>query len=108
MNDFSYLHTNCFEITVELSCDKFPHASELPEEWENNRESLLLFMEQVGHGAGSGWHPGVGTWIEGEQSHPRGVCAEGDGNGGLGAGERVQMGHLGGLGHGDTGERGPG
>ncbi|NXE71038.1 CPXM1 carboxypeptidase, partial [Calcarius ornatus] len=50
MNDFSYLHTNCFEITVELSCDKFPHASELPAEWENNRESLLLFMEQVGHG----------------------------------------------------------
>uniref|UniRef100_A0A8B9EGC3 Carboxypeptidase X, M14 family member 1 n=1 Tax=Anser cygnoides TaxID=8845 RepID=A0A8B9EGC3_ANSCY len=47
MNDFSYLHTNCFEITVELSCDKFPHASELPAEWENNRESLLLYMEQV-------------------------------------------------------------
>ncbi|KFQ90515.1 putative carboxypeptidase X1, partial [Nipponia nippon] len=50
MNDFSYLHTNCFEITVELSCDKFPHASELPAEWENNRESLLLYMEQVGDG----------------------------------------------------------
>lgn len=50
MNDFSYLHTNCFEITVELSCDKFPHASELPAEWENNRESLLLYMEQVRDG----------------------------------------------------------
>lgn len=47
MNDFSYLHTNCFEVTVELSCDKFPHASELPHEWENNKESLLLYMEQV-------------------------------------------------------------
>ena len=47
MNDFSYLHTNCFEVTVELSCDKFPHASELPIEWENNKESLLIYMEQV-------------------------------------------------------------
>ncbi|NXW70067.1 CPXM1 carboxypeptidase, partial [Hirundo rustica] len=58
MNDFSYLHTNCFEITVELSCDKFPHASELPHEWENNRESLLLFMEQVGGGGGTQGCPG--------------------------------------------------
>lgn len=32
---------------MELSCDKFPHASELPIEWENNKESLLVYMEQV-------------------------------------------------------------
>lgn len=50
MNDFSYLHTNCFEVTVELSCDKFPHASELPIEWENNKESLLIYMEQIHRG----------------------------------------------------------
>ncbi|XP_028250869.1 probable carboxypeptidase X1 [Parambassis ranga] len=50
MNDFSYLHTNCFEVTVELSCDKFPHVSELPVEWENNKESLLVYMEQVHRG----------------------------------------------------------
>ncbi|KAI3367110.1 hypothetical protein L3Q82_008175 [Scortum barcoo] len=50
MNDFSYMHTNCFEVTVELSCDKFPHASELPIEWENNKESLLVYMEQVHRG----------------------------------------------------------
>ncbi|XP_012866262.1 PREDICTED: probable carboxypeptidase X1 isoform X2 [Dipodomys ordii] len=47
MNDFSYLHTNCFEITVELSCDKFPHENELPQEWENNKDALLTYLEQV-------------------------------------------------------------
>lgn len=47
MNDFSYLHTNCFELSVFLGCDKFPHESELPLEWENNKESLLSFIEQV-------------------------------------------------------------
>lgn len=48
MNDFSYLHTNCFEVTVELSCDKFPHENELPQEWENNKDALLTYLEQVG------------------------------------------------------------
>lgn len=47
MNDFSYLHTNCFEVTVELSCDKFPHENELPQEWENNKDALLTYLEQV-------------------------------------------------------------
>ncbi|XP_068928346.1 probable carboxypeptidase X1 [Petaurus breviceps papuanus] len=47
MNDFSYLHTNCFEVTVELSCDKFPHESELPQEWENNKDALITYLEQV-------------------------------------------------------------
>nr|XP_015818469.2 inactive carboxypeptidase-like protein X2 [Nothobranchius furzeri]XP_054605223.1 inactive carboxypeptidase-like protein X2 [Nothobranchius furzeri] len=50
MNDFSYLHTNSFELSMYVGCDKFPHESELPEEWENNRESLLVFMEQVHRG----------------------------------------------------------
>lgn len=47
INDFSYLHTNCFELSIYVGCDKYPHESELPEEWENNRESLIVFMEQV-------------------------------------------------------------
>lgn len=51
MNDFSYLHTNCFEITVELSCDKFPHENELSQEWENNKDALLTYLEQVRSGA---------------------------------------------------------
>nr|XP_033804647.1 adipocyte enhancer-binding protein 1 [Geotrypetes seraphini]XP_033804648.1 adipocyte enhancer-binding protein 1 [Geotrypetes seraphini] len=50
MNDFSYLHTNCLELSIYLGCDKFPHENELPEEWEHNKESLLSFMEQVHRG----------------------------------------------------------
>ncbi|KAM6178511.1 adipocyte enhancer-binding protein 1 [Rhynchocyon petersi] len=50
INDFSYLHTNCLELSIYLGCDKFPHESELPQEWENNKEALLTFMEQVHRG----------------------------------------------------------
>lgn len=49
MNDFSYLHTNCFELSIFLGCDKFPHQKELAQEWEKNREAMLIFMEQVSH-----------------------------------------------------------
>ena len=35
------------EVLVELSCCKFAHKSRLLKEWENNRESLLKFVEQV-------------------------------------------------------------
>ncbi|XP_050521239.1 carboxypeptidase D [Daktulosphaira vitifoliae] len=47
MQDFNYVYSNCFEITVELTCCKFPHPSVLTQEWENNRESMLSYMENV-------------------------------------------------------------
>ncbi|NXP86908.1 CBPD Carboxypeptidase, partial [Passerina amoena] len=49
MQDYNYVWANCFEITLELSCCKYPPTSELPKEWENNRESLLAFIEKVVH-----------------------------------------------------------
>ncbi|XP_069082370.1 carboxypeptidase D [Pleurodeles waltl] len=51
MQDYNYLWGNCFEVTFELSCCKFPPASDLPQEWRNNYESLITFMEKVHIGA---------------------------------------------------------
>lgn len=50
INDFSYLHTNCLELSIYLGCDKFPHESELPREGEQQRSPAHL------HGAGVGGH----------------------------------------------------
>lgn len=58
MSDFNYLHTNCFEITVELGCVKFPPEEVLYSLWQHNKESLLNFLEMVSFGP---WeHPIVG------------------------------------------------
>lgn len=50
MQDWNYLNTNCFEVTIELGCVKYPDAEELPKYWEQNRRSLLQFMKQVHRG----------------------------------------------------------
>lgn len=50
MQDFNYLNTNCFELTFELGCTKFPFKKDLRSYWQDNRESLLTFMEQVNRG----------------------------------------------------------
>ncbi|XP_013780645.1 carboxypeptidase D-like [Limulus polyphemus] len=44
MQDYNYVQAGCMEITVELSCCKYPHHSELPHFWASNRESLLKFL----------------------------------------------------------------
>ncbi|KAH9640540.1 hypothetical protein HF086_001589 [Spodoptera exigua] len=47
MQDFNYVHSNCFEVTFELSCCKYPPAAEMPKYWELNKDSLLSFIEQT-------------------------------------------------------------
>lgn len=47
MQDFNYLSSNDFEITLELGCDKYPTAASLQEEWENNKDALVHYMWQA-------------------------------------------------------------
>uniref|UniRef100_A0AAY5L665 Peptidase M14 domain-containing protein n=1 Tax=Esox lucius TaxID=8010 RepID=A0AAY5L665_ESOLU len=47
MQDYNYVWGQCLEITLELSCCKFPNESELPGFWDANRDALLAYMQQV-------------------------------------------------------------
>ena len=50
MQDYNYHYTNCFEITLELSCCKYPTSSTLKRYWSENKDSLIAFMQQVHSG----------------------------------------------------------
>lgn len=45
MQDWSYVYGGAHELTIELSCDKFPRASELEKFWQQNKEALMRYME---------------------------------------------------------------
>ena len=47
MQDFNYVFSNAMELTIEVSCCKFPPRERLLEEWENNIDSLLSYVEQA-------------------------------------------------------------
>ncbi len=47
MQDFNYLSSNDFEITLELGCEKYPKAERLAQEWEDNKDALINLIWQV-------------------------------------------------------------
>ena len=47
MQDFNYIFSNAMELTIEISCCKFPRRERLLKEWENNIDSLLSYVEQA-------------------------------------------------------------
>ena len=62
MEDVNYLLSNCFEITLELSCCKYPHAGQLKQEWLKNKEALLSYIEET--------HKGVHGFVKDQLGRP--------------------------------------
>jgi hypothetical protein len=48
--DYNYLHTNCFEITLELGCVKYPYQKDLLRYWNENRVAIFAFIEEAHRG----------------------------------------------------------
>ena len=47
MQDYNYVYAGCMEVSIELSCCKFPAASSLPQYWRDNKDALLRYISQV-------------------------------------------------------------
>lgn len=62
MQDFNYVWYGCMEVTLELSCCKYPSTSELPKLWEENRLSLVKFLAEA--------HRGVHGFVMDEHGNP--------------------------------------
>jgi hypothetical protein len=47
MQDFNYVHGGCMELTLEISCDKWPQyiREDYRQYFDENRESMLTFAE---------------------------------------------------------------
>lgn len=62
MQDWNYVYADVFELTLELSCTKYPIEKELQSYWEDNREALLQYIEEV--------HRGVYGYVKSSIGHP--------------------------------------
>ena len=51
MQDFNYVHSNAFEITLELTCCKHLSSEKITREWLHNKEAMLKYMEATHMGA---------------------------------------------------------
>ncbi|MFH4974476.1 hypothetical protein AB6A40_001185 [Gnathostoma spinigerum] len=47
MQDWNYVNSNCFELTIELNCQKFPLARALQGLWDDNKYALVQLIVEV-------------------------------------------------------------
>lgn len=50
MQDWNYYHTNNFEVTIEVSCEKVVQESSLESFWSDNKYAILSYMGHVHKG----------------------------------------------------------
>ncbi|VVC33638.1 Hypothetical protein CINCED_3A006469 [Cinara cedri] len=50
MQDYNYVWHGCMEITLEMSCCKYPPAEFLESHWNDNLPALLTWMQQTHRG----------------------------------------------------------
>lgn len=62
MQDFNYVWYGCMEVTLEISCCKYPPAHELPKYWEDNKIALIKFLAEA--------HRGVQGFVVDENGNP--------------------------------------
>ena len=45
MQDCNYIYQGTYELTLELSCCKYPPDSELEGLWNQNKEALIAYLQ---------------------------------------------------------------
>ena len=75
MQDWDYRYMGCNEVTIEINLNMSPPWSEMPTDWNNNRESMLAYIETSligvrGIVTGSGGAPVAATVTVAGRNHP--------------------------------------
>ncbi|VDN58650.1 unnamed protein product [Dracunculus medinensis] len=47
MQDWNYLNTNCFEVTIEMNCQKYTFENRLQKLWNEHKFAMIGFISQV-------------------------------------------------------------
>jgi len=50
MQDYNYLEEGIYDLTLEISCCKFPNETTLQSFWVENRDALINYILQVDMG----------------------------------------------------------
>ncbi|XP_013884446.1 carboxypeptidase M [Austrofundulus limnaeus] len=72
MQDFNYVWAQCLELTLELSCCKFPPPEDLPALWTDNKQALLAYIQQVHLGVKGRVFDAAGVPVQGALVEVRG------------------------------------